>query len=164
MHATLVAIDDQQSALFLSLPALCADSLSLAILIRELGGLYSGKQLMPVGDLRYVQFAQWQDDLLQAQEDAAVEGRAFWKPNALPDASELSLPFEVKSLDASRFDEGRTFISDLQVTNGITALQRLTGVGRLTCFSLPGKVFYPDWLEAPRSPRVSFSMIGATKN
>jgi amino acid adenylation domain-containing protein len=104
-HASLLEAGDQPCALLLGLPAICADTLSWGILIRELGQLYSGQQVPIVGDLRYVQFAQWQNDLLVSKEDAAPEGRAFWQPGNPGDVPEPPLPFESKT-DAPEFQPG----------------------------------------------------------
>jgi len=96
LNATLLETGEQHCALILGLPAICGDTRSLEILIRELGQLYSGQQVPAVGDLRYVQFAQWQNDLLVSEEDAAPEGRSFWQNAKFSDSPEPSLPFENK--------------------------------------------------------------------
>ncbi len=95
--AALSATGDDQHLLVLTLPALCADSKTLAALVAELFDIYAN----PTGErpqeaLRYVQFAQWQAELLQdTEDDAAVEGRRFWAERAESGEQKIDLPQEM---------------------------------------------------------------------
>ena len=111
VHATLLELGDAKHALLFGVPALCCDTRSLEILIQELAQLYAGQSLPPVGDLRYVQFAQWQNDLLESDEDAAKEGRAFWLRATPQAAPKPLLPFERKTPPANFQPE--SFLSSL---------------------------------------------------
>ena len=97
LHATLIEFGEKQCGLLVGLPAICGDSKSLEILLRELGELYAGQPVSAADGLRYVQFAQWQNDLLESDEDAAQQGRTFWQQGSASDEPELSLPHEWKS-------------------------------------------------------------------
>jgi len=96
VRAALCATEDEQHLLVLTLPAVCADDSSLSALVAELFGIYAN----PAGErpeeaLRYVQFAQWQGELLQDTEDeAAVEGRKFWAERAVTGEQKIELPQE----------------------------------------------------------------------
>ena len=97
VRAALSATEDQQHLLVLTLPAVCADEATLSVLVAELFGIYAN----PAGErpeeaLRYVQFAQWQGELLQDTEDeAAVEGRKFWAERAATGEQKIEVPQEI---------------------------------------------------------------------
>ncbi len=78
LRALLVKLGDERFSLILSVPTLCADARSMQVLVRELGLIYSGQSEALTDPLRYVQFAQWQADLLESEEDDARQGREFW--------------------------------------------------------------------------------------
>jgi amino acid adenylation domain-containing protein len=91
VHASLSALGPDRTALTLSVPALAADGTSLGILLRELGALYADRpQDLPAEPLQYAQYAQWQNDLQEADDENARGAREFWKkqeprtPLALP--------------------------------------------------------------------------------
>ena len=78
LKAIFVKLAPESSALIVTVPRLCADEGSLEVLVRELGMIYSGAREALSEPLRYVQFAQWQDDLLESTEEDANEARKFW--------------------------------------------------------------------------------------
>jgi amino acid adenylation domain-containing protein len=78
IRALLVREGPSACGLLLSLSTLCADAYSLTVIFRELCALYSGNSDLP-DPFRYVQFAQWQLDLLESEEDDARKARAFWE-------------------------------------------------------------------------------------
>jgi len=89
----------ERSSLLLSLSMLCADERSLQVLMNELAAIYRGSQHELTEAFRYLQFAQWQADLLESGEDDARQGREFWTRqigNPLPPPT---LPLEKKSSD-----------------------------------------------------------------
>ncbi len=106
LHAALIRPVGKpaQARLLLSMPALCADEASLRNLVRELDRSYAalvegGK---PDGDpLQYADFAQWQSDLLSAEE--FVLEREYWvsrNPAALVGPE---LPFTVTAGEQGEF-------------------------------------------------------------
>ena len=97
---------DKQQILVLTLPALCADSASLSSLVKELFSIYADPSADRVDEaLRYVQFAQWQSELLQDSDDeTAVEGRKFWAERAESGEQKLELPGEFAAGVAGRSD------------------------------------------------------------
>jgi amino acid adenylation domain-containing protein len=99
LHATLIELDEEHAGLLLGLPAICADARSLDILGRELGELYAGQPHANGTNLRYVQFAQWQKDLLESQEESAQQGRQFWQSSD-SSGSVLALPDQIRSAEA----------------------------------------------------------------
>ncbi|HEY8670090.1 MAG TPA: condensation domain-containing protein, partial [Terriglobales bacterium] len=69
LRAVLISLTVDTFALVISVSPLCADAQSLQILVRELGFIYSHAPLSE--SFRYVQFAQWQADLLESDEEDA---------------------------------------------------------------------------------------------
>ncbi len=89
----------QPAFLILSLPALLSDAPSLGALLRETASIYSGETIPPEEDpIRFVQIAQWQNELLEAEDDTAREGKAFWSrpAMALPELESFPLTAGVR--------------------------------------------------------------------
>ena len=99
LRAALSVAGSGQHLLVLTLPALCADHATLSALMAELFAIYGNPAAeRPEEALRYVQFAQWQGELLQDTEDqAAVEGRKFWSDRAESGEQKVELPQETAS-------------------------------------------------------------------
>jgi amino acid adenylation domain-containing protein len=92
----LAHLGNGRSAILLSVPAMTADAASLDILARELMQLVTGGPTVGSDDpLRYVQFAQWQDELLEDTEQNSAKGRDFWN-GRLEGAAAPPLPHEIK--------------------------------------------------------------------
>jgi amino acid adenylation domain-containing protein len=89
----LIDLDTDRRRFVLTAPAIALDSRSLINLAAEVATLLddSAATLDPE-PLQCVQIAEWQDDLLEAEDPHALEGRAFWSrqisdandPGALP--------------------------------------------------------------------------------
>jgi len=86
----------ESSHLILSVPSLCADARSLQILLNELGAIYSGKEASLAEPFRYLQFAQWQTDLLESDEEDIRKGKDFWAKRQITPL-DATLPSERKS-------------------------------------------------------------------
>lgn len=99
LRAQLVMLGADRHAAIFSLPALAADRRALQVLVREIGHFAAGKT--PEGEeepLRYVQYAQWQNDLVDGEDENAAKGRDFWKSRA-DAAPAMALPGEIDSGD-----------------------------------------------------------------
>ena len=97
LAAKLATLGSDRSGLILSVPALAADLRSLHVLVRELGQFATAA--VSAGEeepLRYVQFTQWQNDLVEGADEAARKGREFWKSNK-DESQALPLPNELKT-------------------------------------------------------------------
>ena len=105
VRASVVEISPDKRIFALTVPTLCADGGSLTTLVDEILSYYSGTAAKLAEEpLRYIQFAQWQSELLESDEDAATEGKAFWETRAESGEQQISLPFEIKSEVKSRQD------------------------------------------------------------
>ncbi|HKD02046.1 MAG TPA: amino acid adenylation domain-containing protein, partial [Terriglobales bacterium] len=95
VRATLAQLASARWALVLSLPALCGDFRSLENLVREIGLLYGGdNSALNPEPLRYVQFAQWQSDFVEASDEAAEKAREYWTKQKSAGNTTLALPGE----------------------------------------------------------------------
>ncbi len=88
LQATLLRSDPERYAVVLAAPSLSVDAPSLRILGSELQQILRGEELPEIA-VRYVQFAQWQRDLLESEEPEAVEAREYWSKLAQPPVPHL---------------------------------------------------------------------------
>jgi len=99
LRAFLIGLSSERSALILSVPSLCADARSLTVLLSEIVNIYRGSKHALPDAFRYLQFAQWQADLLESDEEDATQGREFWSKQ-LGNSLIAGLPSEKKNSDA----------------------------------------------------------------
>lgn len=95
LRCDLIRLSDRRHILILSLPALCADSVSLENLISELSEAYArDSHLEPAtdGPVQYIDYAEWQHDLSISKD--TEEERDHWRRNEIVDLLDLPLPFE----------------------------------------------------------------------
>ncbi|MCW2919927.1 MAG: amino acid adenylation domain protein [Actinomycetia bacterium] len=94
LRADLVRLAEDRSRLLLTLPATSADIATLHQLMAEVCSAYAGEVFaVPDEDvLQYVDVAEWQNDVLTADETTA--GRAYWRERVSLLPRIESLPFE----------------------------------------------------------------------
>jgi amino acid adenylation domain-containing protein/thioester reductase-like protein len=77
---SLLSLADNQHILIISLPSLCADSWTLKNLVKEISLSYAlclqGQDFLDE-PVQYIQFSEWQNELLE-EEDAKI-GRGYWQ-------------------------------------------------------------------------------------
>jgi amino acid adenylation domain-containing protein len=94
LHITLAQLASDRWTFVLCLPAVCGDFRSLQNLVQEIGAAYTGQDRdLATEPIRYVQFAQWQSELLESADDSAKEIKQSWAK--LGDPS-LVLPQEIR--------------------------------------------------------------------
>ncbi|WP_083296527.1 non-ribosomal peptide synthetase [Duganella sp. HH101] len=97
LRAELAICSDQDSVLMLSLPSLLADQASLHFLLTDIWLAYD-QQALPSADdtVQYVQFSEWQHELLAADDgaDGAVHWRAWAEAAPVAPRLTLELPGE----------------------------------------------------------------------
>jgi amino acid adenylation domain-containing protein len=91
--------------LVLSLNPLCGDAQSLEVIARELATFYGNPNADLPEPFRYVQFAQWQGDLLESTDEDAQKARNFWAKQAELFPS-LALPGEGTNDEVCGFAPG----------------------------------------------------------
>jgi amino acid adenylation domain-containing protein/non-ribosomal peptide synthase protein (TIGR01720 family) len=91
VRAMLAEIDSQRHLLVLTLPALCADTQSLNNLVQLVAGNYGESTVDDEETTQYVQFSEWQNELLEDEDPA---GRDWWQQNPGTNGHGVILPFE----------------------------------------------------------------------
>ncbi len=161
-RALLTRISASKYIFIVTIPTVCADTSSLRTLVRELLAYYTDPLYAPIEEpLRYIQFAQWQSELLESDDSGAVEGRAFWQQLAESGEQHIELPGEIKSESvggkervvapvssallaqikglASGMDSS---INDVMLSGWFSVLSRLTGRLRLAIgVDMPGREY-----------------------
>jgi amino acid adenylation domain-containing protein len=92
LQVTWVILSSEESVLLLGLPALCGDRWTLWQLVQDLSQTYAAclkGDTLPDAEWQYAQFAEWQNQLLEAEEDSP--GQAYWQQDFSP-LTTLSLP------------------------------------------------------------------------
>lgn len=113
VHSMLVEISPERNFLIVSLSPLCADGGTLNNLVEEIAKTYgvclNGGSAGADEPLQYIQFAEWQNDLINDEEDQ--EGRDYWRKRGAPAPADVGLPFELKRRRGNEFDPNSVEIS-----------------------------------------------------
>ncbi|MEP0752181.1 amino acid adenylation domain-containing protein [Trichocoleus sp. Lan] len=100
LRASLITLSDDQHILIVTLPSLCADSWTLKNLVQEISQGYTaslqGEEIAEEEVVQYVQFSEWQNQLLEDEED--LTGKEYWKQQDFANLANLKLPLENKLL------------------------------------------------------------------
>jgi amino acid adenylation domain-containing protein len=88
----LAVLAPQRHVLILGLPGLCADSWTLAILVREIGEQYAAARSGDDEVVQYLQYSEWHHEMLDDEEGRA--GRERWSGLDLSGFLGLRLPLE----------------------------------------------------------------------
>jgi len=96
LRASLVQQAAVTHQLILSAPALCADMQSLQCLVRQVATAYTacskGEQPPNTETMQYADFAEWQNELLEAKEGSVA--RQYWRQQDLSELTAQKLSFE----------------------------------------------------------------------
>lgn len=149
LRVVLASMLDGQHLLTLTLPSICADTSSLSALVAQIAEGYrllsEGSDVIQFDNLQYIQFSEWQNQLLESDE--AEEGKRFWKTRAAAITPAPALPFDLDplhvanvdraffrfDLDAVRADKVRDSLRDTEfTTEQFLAASWLMTLGRLT--------------------------------
>jgi amino acid adenylation domain-containing protein len=101
---SLVTLSPNSHVLLVALPSQCADGRTLERLTAEISGSYDARLLVsaaPDAAVQYVDFAEWQSQLLQGEDGA--HGREYWSSQSWSAIPPLRLPFELQSTGSAEF-------------------------------------------------------------
>lgn len=107
IHLTLAMLAADKHVLLLSLPSLCADRWTLRNLVGEVSRFYAASSPddeTSEGPLQYADFCEWQNELLEAEDENAEQGRVYWQKQSASSVSPLTLPFEAKLAEQTAFE------------------------------------------------------------
>ena len=98
LRSTLFTLGEGQTLWLLTAHSAIADAWSMQIVAAQTLKFYSGEKDTAEEPLRYVQFGQWQNDLLAEEDEAAKEAGKFWAAQA---GSSPSIPGEIEETSSS---------------------------------------------------------------
>jgi amino acid adenylation domain-containing protein len=114
VRASILTTGGEAVALVLTISALCADSGSLALVLGEVASTLASTE--PVQDpLQYADFAAWQHELSESDDEEAAAARGFWS-----EAAEVTAP----TLPFARTDGSRP-LEEVEVAIDEALAQRL---------------------------------------
>lgn len=129
---TLSGVHPYRYALIITLPSLCADTISLGILVEDIARHYmqNGKDAESRDRvIQYVQFSEFQNEVLE--DEYSETGKEFWRKQELHMIPAITLPFERGTDDPAG---GTPDSVTVELGTGLTAkiddLARSTGVSR----------------------------------
>ena len=104
LRCQLANLSPRRAALIVSLPAICADSVTLKNLTREVFRIYESDEELEAPDevVQYADFAEWQNQVLESADAETVERRTYWNKKVLSDP--VVLPLERRAV-ATRVPE-----------------------------------------------------------
>ncbi|MDJ0732572.1 MAG: amino acid adenylation domain-containing protein [Nostocaceae cyanobacterium] len=104
LQTALMTLSQEKHFLYLSLPALCGDNITLHNLMSEIASAYSGDldNQLSESPLQYADFSEWQNQILEAEETEI--GRKFWLQQNLSIVDALNLPYELDNSHQNKFE------------------------------------------------------------
>jgi len=103
VHAFFATLPAQHNILVLTLPALCADPGTVNNLIEELARFYGGSEPAGAAPLQYADYSEWQNELLQKDDEESSAGREYWAGYRAAQIPALQLPFARKREGTGEF-------------------------------------------------------------
>jgi amino acid adenylation domain-containing protein len=105
LSASLMTFSDIEQVLLITLPALCADTMTLKNLVREIGQAYAAclrEEELPGLPIQYSDLSEIFNELLESDETEA--GRQYWQQHDLSSLFLVRLPFEKRPYAAQDFE------------------------------------------------------------
>ncbi|MEB3358048.1 MAG: amino acid adenylation domain-containing protein [Synechococcales bacterium] len=99
--ATLFKLSKDNHLLVLTLPALCADTETYQILLRQISQCYNGLSLAEE-PVQYVQFATWQEQLIAEADEESQAAQVFWQQHLSPSCAPLLPPLRYRDIKQDR--------------------------------------------------------------
>ncbi|MDM9585830.1 non-ribosomal peptide synthetase [Nostoc sp. GT001] len=103
LNVSLIILSPQKHLLFLCLPSLCADGVTLKNLVREISCNYGGlaKGQLQQEPMQYADYSEWQHELLIAED--TKKGREYWEKQDISAIFNFKLPVENQSANKREF-------------------------------------------------------------
>ena len=117
LRVTLIKQSDDRHLLLVLLPALCADSATLANFISEVSRSYSSS-LEQDEPLQYADYAEWQLELLDGADEQAAAGKDYWTGVV----SSPVLPMQRRIVEPQEFAPGSVAVDLDRLLEKIEAL------------------------------------------
>ncbi|MEW6734730.1 MAG: amino acid adenylation domain-containing protein, partial [Acidobacteriota bacterium] len=138
----LLIIAERHNILLVNMASLCGDSWTLKNLVNEICCCYQAclqDEELTDEPVQYVQFSEWQNQLLNGQDE--MDGKEYWRKQSSLLIPDLILPLEEKHLDASLFrPDCLTFSVDPELSTKIAKIVCTENVSvmafLLTCWQI----------------------------
>ncbi|HYO90249.1 MAG TPA: amino acid adenylation domain-containing protein, partial [Pyrinomonadaceae bacterium] len=105
LRLTLLAVSGRRHLLLMTLAALCADALSLKILVQEISRCYGcallGQELSDE-PVQYADLSEWQNELFESEDGET--GTSYWRGHDFSALLASKLPFENASNGEAKFE------------------------------------------------------------
>jgi amino acid adenylation domain-containing protein len=123
LRLSLLMLSASERVLLMNLPALCSDARTLKNLLQEISRCYAaalhGEELSDDA-FQYADYSEWQYELIEAEDENAETGRAYWHKQLLAAPPPPSLPFEARTNSNTPFaPEAVTLQFDSHLSDGI---------------------------------------------
>jgi len=106
LRVTLIKQSEAGHVLLVSLPALCGESATLANFTSEFSRAYASglnqEELAPE-PMQYADFAEWQLELFEADDEHALKGKGHWRDQQAAGAPSPVMPMEKRVVQAQEF-------------------------------------------------------------
>jgi amino acid adenylation domain-containing protein len=142
VRARIGLLEDDRQILLLTVAAPCADAGSLATAAVELAAHYGSR---PGADdpLQYADFAEWQHQLLEGDDDEADAGRRFWTEVGLGPAHSLpfvhaATPTAPETIEVALDESDRAAIAAAAAQSGISPDAVVQAAWHLVALTLGG--------------------------
>ncbi len=126
LQSCLITLSSLKYILFISLPALCADTATTKNLLKDLSKSYAAichQEEFSNEPLQYADLAAWQNELIAGEDTEA--GKNYWREQDFSDLLVLQLPLEKQFISESGFrPEFYTFRIDCHLSAKITMLAK----------------------------------------
>ncbi|WP_072731090.1 non-ribosomal peptide synthetase, partial [Paenibacillus sp. NAIST15-1] len=125
LRVGLIHLQEEQHLLLFDMHHIISDGVSMSILIKEFGKLYSG-ETMPFPRLQYKDYSTWQSRYVMMEGYKKQE--AYWLGKYTGELPVLELPLDYPRLPARSFAGDRVHLElDLHLTGEMTKLTQHTG-------------------------------------
>lgn len=129
LRVSAFKLSPHRRVMIVSLPSLCADSVTLTNFAGELSATYetllSGQQLPDAVDsMQYADFAEWQNELLETDDEHSAQGKAYWEGQTAAVIASPVLPLEKVDKTASFSPASVKVVVDKDLRGRIEALAR----------------------------------------
>lgn len=104
LRLSLLKLSPTLHVLLVCLPALCADTRTIANLVAEIGDAYSAclnGEALGAEVVQFIQFSEWQNQLLEEEEAKAAN--EYWHQQQIASLDGLRLPLESQPVTRSQF-------------------------------------------------------------
>ncbi|WP_407873315.1 non-ribosomal peptide synthase/polyketide synthase [Paenibacillus melissococcoides] len=125
LRAGLIRLQEEQHLLLFDMHHIISDGVSMSILIKEFGKLYSGES-MPAPRLQYKDYSTWQSRYATTEDYKKQE--AYWLNKYAGELPVLDLPLDYPRPPARSFAGGRVHLElDSSLTRKMAKLAQRTG-------------------------------------